>query len=375
MSLPRYKVVMLATSLAVSVSLIGCSSNPKKKDVVDLGPKSTEQAYYDKAIKAIDRKQYTEAAQALEAIETYYPTGQYNQQAQIDLLYTRFQQKDYLGAVSLADRFIRLYPNHPQVDYVYYVRGVANMEQNFDGLLRYTSLKQAHRDTSYLKVAYQNFVDFIRRFPSSTYAVDAAQRMTLIQNELAESEINVARFNVERKAWLAAAERAQWVVEHYPETPQTPEAIATLAYAYQKLGSNDLADKYVSLLKLNYPNLINSKGEVNLKAARKEASLFNRATLGILGQESRTLGNAQVEVNEEESKASLLNRLSFGLLGNKEETVEAPKTTGTTPVIAVPTASEAEVEAPQSNLPENLIRERTPKISLSLPEQSGAQQP
>ena len=376
MSLPRYKVVMLATSLAVSLSIVGCSSNPKKKDVVDLGPKSTEQAYYQKASKALDRKQYTEAAEALEAIETYYPTGQYTQKAQMDLIYTRFQQKDYLATVALADRFIRLYPNHPQADYAYYVRGVANMEQNYDGLLRYTSLKQAHRDTSYLTNAYQNFVDFIRRFPSSQYAVDAAQRMKHIQNELAESEINVARFNVERKAWLAAAERAQWVFEHYPQTPQIPEAVATLAYAYDKLGTKDLATKYYSILKLNYPHLINNKGEVNLRAARKEASLLNRVTLGILGRESRTLGSEQIDdahVEQTESR-SWLNRLSLGVLDRPEVTDTAARAE---PIIVPNTAAPAP-ETPAANneqsLPENLIQERTPKISLGLPDQPGAQQ-
>ena len=151
MSLPRYKVTMLALSLGLAATFVGCSSNPKK-DVVDTGPKSSEQIYFDKAQKALDRGQYSDAALSLEAIDTYYPTGQYTQQAQLDLLYTKFQQKDYEGTIALADRFIRLNPNHPNADYAYYVRGVANMEQNYDGLIRYTSLQQSHRDVSYLKV-------------------------------------------------------------------------------------------------------------------------------------------------------------------------------------------------------------------------------
>ena len=211
MSLPRYKVTMLALSLGLAATFVGCSSNPKK-EVVDTGPQSSEQVYYDKAQKSLDRGQYGDAAKSLEALETYFPTGQYTQQSQLDLLYTKFKQKDYEGTVALADRFIRLNPQHPNVDYAYYVRGVANMEQNYDGLIRYTSLQQSHRDVSYLKLAYQNFVDFIRRHPSSQYAVDAAQRMKFIGQELAESEMNAGRFNLKRKAWLAAIERSQWVV-------------------------------------------------------------------------------------------------------------------------------------------------------------------
>ncbi|WP_180002113.1 MULTISPECIES: outer membrane protein assembly factor BamD [unclassified Acinetobacter] len=314
MSLPHYKMTMLAVTLGIASAMVGCSSNPKK-EVVDKGPESSEQVYIQKAQNALDRKQYTDAAKQLEALETYYPTSQYAPQAQLELLYVKFQQKDYEGAVALAERFIRLNPQHPNVDYAYYVRGVANMEQNYNGLLRYTSLKQSHRDVSYLKVAYQNFVDFIRRYPSSTYAVDAAQRMKFIGQELAESEMNAARFNIKRKAYLAAVERGLWVIEHYPQTPQIPEALATVAYGYDKLGDKATAQQYIEVLKLNYPGLVNADGTVNLRAARSEGSFFNRATLGIFGKEAKTVTDTSSQSSEDQSeKRSLTNRMTFGLL-------------------------------------------------------------
>ena len=323
MSLPRYKVTMLALSLCLAATFVGCISNPKK-DVVDPDPQSSEQVYYDKAQKSLDRGQYGDAAKSLEALETYFPTGQYTQQSQLDLLYTKFKQKDYEGTVALADRFIRLNPQHPNVDYAYYVRGVANMEQNYDGLIRYTSLQQSHRDVSYLKLAYQNFVDFIRRHPSSQYAVDAAQRMKFIGQELAESEMNAARFNLKRKAWLGAIERSQWVVEHFPQTPQVPEALATMAYGYQKLGDNATAQQYIDVLKLNHPNMVRSNGEVNLRAARRDSNWLNKATLGILGREERAQSTETAEVEKsQETSPSLLNRFSFGLLGDKDSNVES----------------------------------------------------
>jgi len=311
---------MLALSLGIASALVGCSSNPKK-EVVDTGPQSSEQVYFNKAERALERGQYSDAAKQLEALDTYFPTGQYAQQAQLELLYVKFQQKDYEGAIALAERFIRLNPQHPNVDYAYYVRGVANMEQNYDGLLRYTSLQQSHRDVSYLKVAYQNFVDFIRRYPSSQYAVDAAQRMKFIGQELAENEMNVARYNLKRKAWVAALERAQWVVEHYPQTPQIPEALATMAYAYDKLGDQASSQQYVEVLKLNYPELVRSNGSVNLRAARRDASLLNRATLGIFGREAKN--STASEVSQETSshsseERSWLNRLSLGMLDKSE---------------------------------------------------------
>ena len=321
MSLPHYKITILALSLGVASAFVGCSSNPSKKDVVDKGPQSSEQVYFEKAQKSLERNQYTDAVKSLEALDTYYPTGQYTQQAQLELLYAKFKQKDYEGTIALAERFIRLNPQHPNVDYAYYVRGVANMEMNYDSLIRYTSLQQSHRDVSYIKVAYQNFVDLIRRFPSSQYSVDAAQRMKYIGQELAESEMNAARFNIQRKAWLAAAERAQWVVEHYPQTPQTPEALATLAYSYQKLGDTATSQQYVDILKLNYPNLVKSNGEVNLRAARKDGSWVNRATLGLLGRQSKTSDSKNIDASTETEKRSLTNRLSFGLLDKPETSV------------------------------------------------------
>ena len=323
MSLPRYKGTMLAVSLGLAMALVGCSSNPKK-EIVDTGPQSSEKIYYDSAMKSLSKGQYGDAVKSLEAIDTYYPTGNYAQQAQLELLYTKFKQKDYEGVIALADRFIRLNPQHPNVDYAYYVRGVANMEQNYDGLIRYTSLQQSHRDVSYLKLAYQNFVDFIRRHPSSQYAVDAAQRMKFIGQELAESEMNAARFNLKRKAWLGAIERSQWVVEHFPQTPQVPEALATMAYGYQKLGDNATAQQYIDVLKLNHPNMVRSNGEVNLRAARRDSNWLNKATLGILGREERAQSTETAEVEKsQETSPSLLNRFSFGLLGDKDSNVES----------------------------------------------------
>lgn len=297
MSLPHYKMTMLAITVGIATAMVGCSSNPKK-DVVDTGPKSSEQVYIEKAERSLKNKQYSDAALHLEALETYYPTSNHAAQAQLDLLFVKFQQKDYEGAVALADRFIRLNPQHPNVDYAYYVRGVANMEQNYNGLLRYTSLKQSHRDVSYIKVAYQNFVDLIRRFPSSTYSVDAAQRMKYIGQELAEHEMNAARFNLKRKAYLAGVERALWVIEHYPNTPQIPEALATVAYGYSQLGDQTTSQQYVDVLKLNYPTLVNQDGSVNLRAARSDGSWFNRATLGILGQGASTTNNEASKSSE-----------------------------------------------------------------------------
>lgn len=317
MSLPRFNILVLSLSIGIASVMVGCSSNPKK--IADTGPKSSEQVYYEKAQRALSKGQFLEAGQQLEALDTYYPTGQYIQQAQLDLIYTKFMQKDYPATIALAERFIQVYPQHAQLDYVYYVRGVANMEQTYDGLLRYTSLQQSHRDVGYLKVAYQNFGEFIRRFSSSPYAVDAAQRMQFISNELAENEMNIARFNIERKAWVSAIQRARWVLEYYPQSPQIPEAIATMAYGYDKLGDAASAQQYKTLLQANYPELIKSNGNINLSAARNHRSLLNKVSLGILGRSAanKTL-DGTAPVASPKVERSLLNRVSLGLLDKTE---------------------------------------------------------
>lgn len=321
MSLPRYKVTMLALSLGIASTFVGCSSLSSKKQT-DVGPKASEQTYYESAQKALNKSQYAEATKNLQAIETYYPTGPHVEQAQLDLIYVKFQQKDYLGVISAADRFIRLNPQSPSVEYASYARGVANMEENYEGLIRYTSLKQAHRDVNYLKIAYQDFADFIRRYPSSQYAVDAAQRMKFINQELAEHEMEIARFNLKRKAWVAAIERSQWIIEHYPNTPQVPEALATVVYGYNQLNDATTAKQYTDVLKMNYPELVKTNGQVDLDAARHKGSWINRATLGIFGR------GADAGVKKPQSERSLTNRVSFGLLDKQapvQKKVEQPK--------------------------------------------------
>lgn len=345
MSLPRYKVTMLALSLGIACTFVGCSSNPSKKELADLGPKVSEETYYSAGQTALDKGQYNEAAKNFQAIDTYFPTGARIEQAQLDLIYVKFQQKDYPGVVSASERFIRSNTDAPEADlaYAYYARGVANMEQNYDGIIRYTSLKQAHRDVSYLKLAYQNFVDFIRRYPSSQYAVDAAERMKFIGQELAEHEMETARFNVKRQAWVAAIDRSQWILEHYPETPQIPEALATVAYSYNALGDQKTANQYINVLKLNYPNLIKANGTVNLKAARHEGSFLNRATLGIFGRGEENAVKGSQKQPTEGTTRSLTNRLSFGLLDRPDHHEAVTPVTPAKTEVQVPKTADNEM--------------------------------
>ncbi len=152
--------------------------------------------------------------------------------------------------------------------------------------------------------------------------------MNFIHQELADCEMNAARVNIKSKAYLAAVERSLWVIEHYPQTPQIPEALATVAYGYEKLGDKATAQQYINVLKQNYPELVKADGTVNMRAARSDGSIINRVTLGIFGKEGRTHSEqySKTQNSVENEDRSLTNRLSFGLLDRpKSETTSIEK--------------------------------------------------
>ena len=275
------------TLLALSVNLVGCQTfkNLTNKDVdaVETAEKS-EQGYYSGAIAQIDKGRYTQAIEDLTNLRTFYPTGQYAEQALLDVMYAQYSAGNYEIAASSADRFISLYPSNPQVSYAYYVRGVANMEGSSEGIKLF-KLNQAERDTAYLRIAFANFQELVNKYPDSPYAPDAAQRMTFIYNQFAESELTAANWYIKREAYVAAVNRAKWAFQYYPLSDSTPEAIAILAYSHQQLGLTDLADEYKTLLQINYPEWLTSDGRVKIDT-KGDRTWLNKLTFGQLGRAS-----------------------------------------------------------------------------------------
>ena len=274
------------TLLALSVNLVGCQTfknltGKKDAETVATAEKS-EQAYYNDAIAQIDKGRYTQAVEDLTSLRTFYPTGQYAEQALLDVMYAQYESGKYETAAASAEQFIRLYPSNPQVSYAYYVRGVANMQGSSEGIKLF-KLNQAERDTAYYRIAFANFQELLNKYPNSPYAPDAAQRMTFIYNQFAENEMSAANWYVEREAYVAAVNRAKWVFQYYPLSESVPDAIAVLAYSHEKLGLNDLAKEYKTLLQINYPNMLNANGRVKLNTKR-ERTLFNKLTFGQLNR-------------------------------------------------------------------------------------------
>ncbi len=279
------------TLLTLSVSLAGCQTfknlTGKSEDAVETAEKS-EQAYYSDAVAQIDKGRYNQAIEDLNNLRTFYPTGQYAEQALLDVMYAQYENGAFELAAASAEQFIRLYPSNPQVSYAYYVRGVANMEGPSEGL-RLFRTNQAQRDTAYFRIAFANFQELINKYPSSPYSPDAAQRMLFIYNQFAESELTAADWYVEREAYVAAVNRAKWVVQYYPLSESVPEALAILAYSHQKLGITDLAQEYQTLLQINYPNRLTADGRIKLNTKR-ESTWLNKVTFGKFGRS----GNSDV---------------------------------------------------------------------------------
>ena len=287
------------TLLALSINLVGCQTfknltGGKDVDAVETAEKS-EQRYYNDAIAQIDKGRYTQAVEDLTNLRTFYPTGQYAEQALLDMMYAQYESGKFETAAASAEQFINLYPSNPQVSYDYYVRGVANMQGSSEGLKLF-KLNQAERDTAYLRIAFANFQELINKYPNSPYAPDAAQRMIFIYNQFAESEMSAANWYIEREAYVAAVNRAKWVFQYYPLSESVPDAIAVLAYSHEKLGLNDLAKEYKTLLQINYPNMLSADGRVKLNTKR-ERTLFNKLTFGQLNRFNKDTSVAAGDYN------------------------------------------------------------------------------
>lgn len=275
MSLSKRLIFCFASVLLVSA----CASKPPAV--------MTDRDYYEAAQQAMKSGNFQTAIQKLEDLESHYPVGPYTEQAQLESVYAHYKHLDFGGAAAAADRFIRLHPAHPQLDYVYYIKGLADYEADRGMFDRYTPTNTAHRDIGAGRDAFNDFKELLARFPESRYAPDARQRMVFIRNQIAEGELHAARYYIRRGAHVAAANRARWVLENYPSTPSVPEALAIMSVAYDRLNQKDLAEGARKMLKSNYPDYrgYDDKGNIVLELGPRafRRSLLNVFTFGLLG--------------------------------------------------------------------------------------------
>jgi outer membrane protein assembly factor BamD len=269
--------------LALVAVFAGCSGN----DEIDLpaGANSSEYELYQEAQRYLRNRNYDLAVRALQLLESRYPFGRYAEQAQLELVYAHYNNFEQEASIEAADRFIRLHPQHPNVDYAYYMKGLAAYTAQQGLFEQWLPRDQTKRDVGYAREAFAEFAQLLARFPDSPYAPDARARMVHLKNLLARHEINVANYYFRRGAYLAAVNRGRYVVENFPQTPAVADGLAVMVQGYTLLGLDKLAQDSLDVLVLNYPEhpSVDEKGNFISDYTRDgaERSWLNQITFGL----------------------------------------------------------------------------------------------
>ena len=276
--LARPLLLLLFTAVLTGCGLFG------KDD--DIPPDQGERELYEAAQKNLRSSNFDLAIKNLQLLEARYPFGPYAEQSQLELIYAHYRNYDHEEAVASADRFIRLHPQHPNVDYAYYMKGLASFTEGQGLLERFLPTDQTQRDPGPARQSFADFSQLLQRYPDSEYAADARARMVYLRNLLARYEINVANYYFKRRAYMAALNRGRYVVENFQETPAVPDGLAVMAQAYMILGMSDLADNAISTLRLNYPQhpSLDKSGNFIVQSypGRGGRSLINILSIGFL---------------------------------------------------------------------------------------------
>lgn len=206
---------------------------------------------YNKAAQELDAANYQRAIELYRKLEARYPFGRFAMQGQLDIAYAYYRSEQPEQAIAAADRFIKLYPQNPFVDYAYYLKGVVNYNRSIGFLDRFVPIDTSQRDPGSALDAFNDFAELVRRFPDSKYAEDARQRMLHLRNNLAQGEVNVARHYLQRGAYVAAANRAQQVLQRFQRTSAVEDALEVMIEAYERLGEDELAADARRVLVMN----------------------------------------------------------------------------------------------------------------------------
>ena len=314
-------------ALLLSVLFIGaCSSSPTNIPSNGLtGIAAFEKQAYDRAIQALEGNQFVVAIEQLQILEAQFPFGTYAEQAQLELIYAYYRSANYDSALATADRFIRLHPEHVNIDYAYYMRGLIafSSESSFFG--QFLPIDITKRDPGSAREAYAHFSELLVRYPNSSYGEDARKRLIYIRNLLGRHEINVANYYFKRGAYLSATNRGRYVVENFQGSPAVADGLAVMAQGYTLLGYDELADNSVAVLRDNFPDhpALDSDGNFERRQilAGESRSFLNRVSFGLLdrprplGFDTRELYNPEYQNNPTENIARVSN-------GNNEENIE-----------------------------------------------------
>lgn len=241
--------VVLATFVLLGLS--ACSLLPEKVDETRNWP---AEKLYSEARDEMTAGQYDSAIKLFERLESSYPFGTYAAQAQMEIAYAYYKSGDQAEALAAVERFIKLHPNHPQVDYMYYLRGLVNFNDSVGFMNIIYKQDPTERDPKATREAFAAFKVLVDKFPASKYTPDAILRMNYLVNAMASYEVHVARYYFRRGAYLAALNRAQGAVKDYGDSPATEEALFIMINSYDKMGMTDLRDDAQRVFVRSFPN-------------------------------------------------------------------------------------------------------------------------
>lgn len=252
---------LLTAALCVAALLAASCATDSSDETRDW---SAEKLFRE-AKDAADLQQWRTAIKYFEKLQARYPYGRLAQQALLETAYINWKDQEPALAVAACDRFIKDHPNHPNVDYAYYLKGLINFNEADTWFGSFSGMDMTERDPKSMEEAFDAFRELTTRFPESPYADDALARMRWLVNALAYHEVHVARWYMKRGAWLAAALRAQNAVRTFPRAPATEDAIFIMVRAYDELGMNDLRDDADRVLRKNFPQSKYLAGAAALK--------------------------------------------------------------------------------------------------------------
>jgi len=250
------KFKFLFSLYIVSFLMVSCSSDGPELE-------QPEKIYYDQAQRRMASKNFIGAIESLEAIESRYPFGKYAEQAQIELIYAFFMNGEPEAAHSASEKFIRLYPRHPNIDYAYFMKGLSSYTSDNSFLVRVTDTDLSNRDISGAKESFSEMSEYLTRFPESQYAPYAKQRSIYLRNMIAKNELATADYYLSINAYVASIRRAKYVIENIPNSSQTYRALKVLETSYEALGYVDLLDDVQNIINTNFPERGDEVKEAN----------------------------------------------------------------------------------------------------------------
>ena len=322
-------LLILSLSLTTGCSWLGWGDEEQtEEDSAGL----TEKDFYERIQSSLNASNWTVAISNLQLLESQFPFGKYAEQGQLELIYAQYKSGDYESSIASADRFIRLHPQHPNVDYAFYVKGLSEISQTggfFDSFLPTDS---SLRDIGEARGAFTTLTELLSRFPESPYAADARKRLISLRNRLARAEIHVANYYFTRGAYLAAANRGRFVVENFQQSPAVPDGLAVMAQAYYLLEMKELADNSVEVLVANYPEhpSLDSNGQFDFerRLLADQDSWLDKLSFGVLKRikppsfDSRSVYDkvtreaelGEGDQSQQDNKRSIWSLLTFGLL-------------------------------------------------------------